>query len=96
MLPKDLFYIALVNLVKLTTLVSMVNFRLNRYEMFNVDKMTKTNYFSLNSFLLYVPYVYPLKTTENQMFPGALRGCKSGTLAIHGLIIKLFVLRIIT
>ena len=37
--------------------------------MFNVDKMTKTNYFSLNSFLLYVPYVYPLKTTENQKFP---------------------------
>ena len=39
----------------------------------------------VNPILANVPILYPLKTPENQRFPGIFRGYKMGTLARYGL-----------
>ena len=43
------------------------------------------NQVNLNPFPANVPYLYPLKTSENQRVSDIFRGCRKGTLAWNGL-----------
>ena len=41
---------------------------------------------SINPFHANVPFLYPLKTSENKMFSDVFRGCRNGALVWKGLI----------
>ena len=44
--------------------------------------------FTVNSFQVNVPFLYPLKTSENQKFSDVSRGYRNGTLSCNELIKK--------
>ena len=47
-----------------------------------------SGFLSLTHFWPMFPFYTPLKTPENQRFPGVFRGCKMATLARNGLIME--------
>ena len=72
-----------------TTQLICFNMARNSYSEFSLGMMYDEKYrlkVNINPFFTSVPFLYPLKTSENLWFSDVFRGCKKGTYWRNGLI----------